>query len=226
MSPLRGGLPYWLLAALFCAALAAALVSERSMPSPAGQPPDDDLPEEIGEARDLASGGDFIAARNVLHGVVEADPDLAVAHFILAEISMQVGDLRDAERRARTASALEPEEAQYRLFLSSLYSHVGWSDRAEAELNSLLDMEPGNLEGLLQRSHLHFVSGRHDKALEDLDFAVEATERDPDALFSRAQLKMFTKDFEGASADLAELEESEDGAVADEARAFRERYGL
>ncbi len=223
---MRGGLPYWLLAALFCAALAAALVSERSMPSPAEQPEEGDLPEGIDEARELASGGEFISARDVLHGVIDDNPDLAVAHFILAEIAMQVGDLRDAERRARVASALEPDEAQYRLFLSSLYSHVGWSGRAEAELNGLLDMEPGNLEGLLQRSHLHFVSGRHDKALEDLDFAVEATERSPDALFSRAQLKMFTKDFEGASADIAELEESEDEAVAEEARAFRERYGL
>ena len=217
---------YWALFVLFCTVLVAALVQERLMPSVVEQPPREELPEEVKKAQDLATSGNFVDAIAMLEDVIEQHPTLAFPHFLIAEIEMQRGNIRESEKRARMAIALEPRESSYRYFLSSVYAHVGWMLKAEEELGELLDIEPDNLQALKQRAEIYLLTSRFDKALEDMDFAVQVTEGHPEALAGRIRIRMFTGDINGARADLALLEASEDPQIKRLAGELKSGYGL
>jgi tetratricopeptide (TPR) repeat protein len=57
----------------------------------------------------LYAAGNFEAALNTYHKVVELDPDDAQGHYNLAEMYYDTGKLQDAERECRQALRLDPD---------------------------------------------------------------------------------------------------------------------
>ena len=217
---------YWALSVLFVGVLAAVLVTERWQPSAAEQPAAEEWPEEIQEARNTANGGRNNEASEILESLIEERPDLAIAHFELAELQKRKGSLRAAEQAARKAVALDPREMRYRVFLSELYREVGWLTKAEIELGEILVRDPDNLAALQRRSEIYFMTGRQDRAIEDLDFAVTSSEGSPESHYSRAQLLLLLNDRDGGKADIDAIEASEDPTWMQHADALKRQYGL
>ena len=217
---------YWALSVLFVGILAAVLVAERSQPSAAEQPAAEEWPEEIREARNTANEGRNNEATGILMALIEERPDLAIAHFELAELQKRKGSLRAAEQAARKAVSLDPGEVRYRVFLSELYREVGWLSKAEKELGEILERDPDNLPALQRRSEVYYMTGRQERAIADLDFAVTSSEGSPESLYSRAQLLLLLGDRDGAKADLDALDASEDPAWKQHGEDLRRQYGL
>ena len=76
----------------------------------------------VDRARAEIAKGDYQAAVIDLKNALESDPNLPQARILLAQASLQLGDVRDAEkelRRAREAGARPEEVADLVTFLCS-----------------------------------------------------------------------------------------------------------
>lgn len=135
---------------------------------------------------------DFETAAAFIREALEANPSFELALDEGADIYSEMGDLRNAARLARRATALNPLEASNWMRLAILYRRVGLDDRAERALERAIEAEPSHPAPWITLSILRALQARYPQALAVAD---SAAVRDPGgALPWRGWVQMWAGD--------------------------------
>lgn len=120
----------------------------------------------------LATAARAMQARNGegfvgdLHAHLAAEPDDAVAHFILGEILATRGALRSAETALRNAISCAPAYVEAHVALARVLHHQARPTLALTALDAALTRRPGNVELLRYRATLLVETGAHAEAAD------------------------------------------------------------
>src|SRR5262249_45083235 len=99
---------------------------------------------------------------------VEADPDLAEAHLMLADVKETEWVWTSAEQEYKRAIELNPGLARahhwYSILLSSLKRH----DEAVSEIDRAVELEPLMSSLYLSRAETYYFAGRYEQAQQIL----------------------------------------------------------
>lgn len=132
-------------------------------------------------SRARTSGGitreGLVAAQSAFRQAAELDPTLSEAHTALAELAFFfLDDQPAAERHARNALAINPDNFGAHRLLSRLYSLRAGTDAAQfkredadlavAELREVLRLDPNDAEALALLGEFYSLTGREAEAAE------------------------------------------------------------
>jgi tetratricopeptide (TPR) repeat protein len=93
---------------------------------------------------DLLVLGNVAEARTHLNAAIAAKPDLAKAHYELAELDLRSNELAAAYRELMTVLRLDPDHEQAYGNLGYIYSLAGKKAEARAAFEKALQLDPGD----------------------------------------------------------------------------------
>jgi TolB-like protein/DNA-binding winged helix-turn-helix (wHTH) protein/tetratricopeptide (TPR) repeat protein len=146
---------------------------------------------------------------------VEADPTLAEAHMMLADVKENEWDWAGAEQEYKHAIELNPGLARahhwYAILLSALKRH----DEAISEIERAVDLEPLTPKLYVNRSEVYYFAGRYDQALRTLNDSPTLTETDPAVRLLSAKMDLRTGNYGAAITKIRAVVDSELGDTND-----------
>ncbi|MEU6879405.1 tetratricopeptide repeat protein [Streptomyces sp. NPDC046712] len=158
-----------------------------------------------GKCRRVAE--EYAAATADYERALGLDPDRARAHYGLALVRAEQGDLNEALEGLNRAHRLAPDGRRILVTRGDLYRRLDRYAEAVGDCDRALELGPEAADVLATRGHATFLLGDARGALADLDRAVEIT---PDywwALLRRSDVRLALGDEAGALADLDTAEE-------------------
>ena len=212
---------YALLGLAFSMVLAVQLAAELAPLGEVDQP--DDVAAETRDITAAFQRRDFVQAKELARDYMEKNPEVAEGYFLLAQSELQVGNLLAAVELTLQAAQLDPAKVDYHVFLSDVYSLIGWRGKAEEQITLAVELEPEDLGLLLKRHELLLLLGRPYEALEDLNYGISVSEGDLDLILRRADLHWRLNDTESAKQDLVYVMASGNKEKAGIAREMRRR---
>jgi tetratricopeptide (TPR) repeat protein len=125
-------------------------------------------------SRALGLIDDEEAERQLEHGRFRHDQpaDRAARHLAAARLLRRNGLLHDAENELKAALEIEPDQAEVRLDLASLYLATDRVDEADQIVTSVLEKEPSQRRARLMKGVVLYRRGRLDEAEEALKAAL------------------------------------------------------
>jgi TolB-like protein/DNA-binding winged helix-turn-helix (wHTH) protein/Flp pilus assembly protein TadD len=107
--------------------------------------------------------------RNAAMNAVAADPHLAEAHLMLADVKETEWDWAAAEQEYRRAIELNPGMARAHHWYAILLTDLKRYDEAFAEIERAVELEPQTASLYLVQAESYYFAGRYDQALLTLD---------------------------------------------------------
>jgi DNA-binding winged helix-turn-helix (wHTH) protein/tetratricopeptide (TPR) repeat protein len=145
---------------------------------------------------------------------VAADPGLAEAHMMLADVKETEWDWAGAEQEYKRAIQLNPGLARahhwYALLLSALKRH----SEAASEIERAVDLEPLRPNLYLVQAGIYSLAGRYDQALETLNTSPMKA-GDPNVEFSRGTVYLRKGEYEEAISKIRAGTDSQRGDAMD-----------
>jgi len=142
---------------------------------------------------------------------VAADPTLAEAHMMLADVKETEWDWAAAEQEYKRAIELNPGLARahhwYAILLSCLKRH----DEAISEIERAIDLEPLTPSLYVIQSETYYLAGRYDQALLIIKTSPVLKESDPNAGFIAAMVYLRKGDYAKALSRLHAAVDAEPG---------------
>ena len=135
-------------------------------------PKDVDLKLRVGSTQVIA--GDFKAAEKILLEVRKERPNSAEAnHFLGRAMLMNGGNLQEAMRYLEQAVNIDPNRAEYHLYVGWASNEIGNNGKAMTSLNKALELDHELGDAYWQRGKTLQKQGATQDALRDLKTAIE-----------------------------------------------------
>jgi putative PEP-CTERM system TPR-repeat lipoprotein len=140
----------------------------------------------VERARTHMSAGDYRAAMSELKGVLDSNPQNSEARYLLARLSLQLGDLETAEKEADFAARAGVDAAKVR---DLKYDLLLARRRYEELLNQLrTDTQTEGARRLLLEGQAHIGLQQPDEAQKAIAEALRIAPDNPDVLIEHARL--------------------------------------
>ena len=129
--------------------------------------------------------------RDAARNAVAADPTLAEAHLMMADVKETEWDWAGAEREYRRAIELNPGLARAHHWYALLLSALHRRDEAISEIERAIDLDPLASHLYLVQAEVYYMAGRYDQALATLNSSplLEGPERDAGLLAGMVYLE-------------------------------------
>jgi choline-sulfatase len=130
--------------------------------------------QDVLRATDLIQAGNYPAARSVLSGVQQKEPQLYLIPFLLGEAASHESNWKEAERQFGRAAALNPGFDQARLGLARALGLQGKIAPARDLIGTLLEENPNNFRALFLLAQIETQSDpRSSRAALDKVIAIQ-----------------------------------------------------
>ena len=163
-----------------------------------------DLPLLGRQATALFQQGRLAEAESLLRQILEANPRVFPALYMLGTLRLQLGDSAEAASLLERALALNPGDPGILMHHAMAVQAQGRAGDAIASYERVLAADPGNPDAWMARGLLLHAGGRKDEALESLDRAIVLQPDFAQALHHRGDMRWSDRiDLQGAISDLA-----------------------
>ena len=142
--------------------------------------------------------GHWKRAVELLYGAIETDATYSDAHFDLAVIELQHGDLSTAEAELRAVIELQPADAAAHSTLGGVLLATEKVAAARAEFDAALKADERNFEALFNMATIELDAGQVAQALEHLKTAEMVNPQDADV--HKALAEIYSKRGQAADA--------------------------
>jgi len=142
------------------------------------------------EARALAAGGDFLAARSAIERAVASGHADSATYTLCADLSLRLADPAGAVRCADNALQRDPASASARAMRGEALIRLGATDKGIAELDAATAAAPGDADLWRRSARAMQGLGRQREALTRYTRVLELAPRDPDALLAAAEIHL------------------------------------
>jgi len=152
----------------------------------------------LGDIADALERGDAEGALRMTDAILAARPGDDAAHELRARAFMKLGRLDDAERDAKDAVRLDPEEIRYRELLAEVLSREGAHRDAAAEFARLARNDPRQTAWTIAESRERLGAAEPAMGVDAARRAVQLDPRNGAAQLALAQGLARTGDARGA----------------------------
>jgi tetratricopeptide (TPR) repeat protein len=142
--------------------------------------------QQLQAAARMMQAGQFAQARSLLESLVQANPGIAQAHWLLGGARLNCGDPAGAERALRAALEMEPRNPSSQALLGEALATQGRMPEAEAALRRALSIEPRHAQAAVTLARLLLNLARPGDAVNLLDETLRLVPATPDLLLLRA----------------------------------------
>jgi len=153
--------------------------------------------------------------RNAAMNAVAADPYLAEAHLMLADVKETEWDWAAAEQEYRRAIQLNPGMARAHHWYSILLTDLKRYDEAFAEIERAVELEPQTGSLYLVQAESYYFAGRYDQALLTLDNSAPLQARDSRAGTLAGLIHLRKGDYAQAISRIRDVVDSKSGDTRD-----------
>jgi len=152
----------------------------------------------LDEIRDAIEGGDHERAVRMTDAILATRPGDDAAHELRARALMALGRVGEAERDAKDAVRLDPEEIRYRELLAEVLSREGAHHEAAAEYARLAKNDPRQTTWTIAEARERLGAAEPAMGVEAARRAVQLDPRNGAAQLALAQGLARTGDARGA----------------------------
>jgi predicted Zn-dependent protease len=124
--------------------------------------------EILSDAAASLQAGHAGRARELLHGLILAQPGNAEAHRQLAMVLLQAGEAVRAQKELRICLRLRPDDTDAQVLLARALSATGQTDEAARVLQATLQRDPVNVAAVCALARLWLTQSRAQDALRVL----------------------------------------------------------
>lgn len=163
----------------------------------------DAVKERLNENYDLAE--------EMLHRVIATEPSHDAAHYEMALLLINKGQIRAALQEAVEAAKYQPDNLWYQLLLGELYGQTGQHERAEACWRLLSEKRPDNLEYLNNYAYSLTQQEKLKEAVRVYGIMQRQLGANEELLETKKNLWLFMKKPDEAVAELEPLMEANPG---------------
>ena len=150
------------------------------------------------EARALAAGGDFLAARAAIERAVASGHADSDTYTLCADLSLRLADPAGAVRCADAALQRDPGSASARAMRGEALIRLGAADKGIAELDAATAAAPGEADLWKRAARALHGLGRLRDALSRYTKVLELLPREPDALLAAAEIHLALEELDPA----------------------------
>jgi tetratricopeptide (TPR) repeat protein len=154
---------------------------------PACSSAEERLAEHLRRGELYSEKGEWNEARIEFWNALKLEPNLAEAHFKMAEALMQLQQFADARWEYKEAVRLAPDNLEWRRRLAEVYITFGALDDALRETQLVLDRDPDNVDALVLRAVALAQKDEREAALAGIERALEIDPKHERALRLRAR---------------------------------------
>lgn len=163
-------------------------------------------------ASQLIAMGRHAAAEKELHQALLGDPNLAMAHVMLAGCLLQRKAYDEAQAEAQTAVGLEPDNARCHYMLGIVWKERGHNDRAARSIDEAIRLRPDDPDFYAFRGSLFFDASKWNEALASAETGLtfDAEHTDCNNLRAMSLVKLGRKSEAAATIDSQLARDPED----------------
>lgn len=156
---------------------------------------------------------DYAKMADIANQAIAADPNVAHAHYQLAQAHLGQGDAVSAIAQLTQAIALDEQHGDARLLRAQTLLRMGELKGAREDTDWLLEHTDEHEDVLMMAARLCVAEGKQEEALSIYNKVSEQNPFHLDALRERGRLKMDMGDKKGAEEDMRHLLELNPGEL-------------
>ncbi|GGC40507.1 hypothetical protein GCM10011386_35700 [Parapedobacter defluvii] len=151
------------------------------------------------------SAGQFAAAEKTFDRLVLLQPDNDAAHFELARIYIEKEDYTQAERSAKHAAVINPDNEWYWSTLLDIYKKTGNIKAMPAVFDELIRLHPDRISNYQEKAYVLFLDKQYDASLAAYDTVAQRFGETDEQYLTKSQIYLAQNDTESAIGELETL---------------------
>lgn len=197
----------WLIGMIWGLTVGGAAVAQPVVPAPKILTSGDSLliKELYFKGIQQKSAGQFAAAEKTFDRLVLLQPDNDAAHFELARIYIEKEDYTQAERSAKHAAAINPDNEWYWSTLLDIYKKTGNIKAMPAVFDELIRLHPDRISNYQEKAYVLFLDKQYDASLAAYDTVAQRFGETDEQYLTKSQIYLAQNDTESAIGELETL---------------------
>jgi len=197
----------WLIGMIWGLTVGGAAVAQPVVPAPKILTSGDSLliKELYFKGIQQKSAGQFAAAEKTFDRLVLLQPDNDAAHFELARIYIEKEDYTQAERSAKHAAAINPDNEWYWSTLLDIYKKTGNIKAMPAVFDELIRLHPDRISNYQEKAYVLFLDKHYDASLAAYDTVAQRFGETDEQYLTKSQIYLAQNDTESAIGELETL---------------------
>jgi Tfp pilus assembly protein PilF len=159
---------------------------------------DSEVAANLACAFEAMAKGDLSRVVDIAKGVLRIDEETPQAHYLIARVTIETGQLDLALKYLETAVKLDASTSDYWAFLALVYSLTGKMDKAESAVMKAQKIGSNKADVLRPIAHVFTVLGHFKDAAKNLRKAVQKSPDNPIYHHSLGVCLLEIGDFKGA----------------------------
>ncbi|WP_353196578.1 tetratricopeptide repeat protein [Parapedobacter defluvii] len=197
----------WLIGMIWGLTVGGAAVAQPVVPAPKILTSGDSLliKELYFKGIQQKSAGQFAAAEKTFDRLVLLQPDNDAAHFELARIYIEKEDYTQAERSAKHAAVINPDNEWYWSTLLDIYKKTGNIKAMPAVFDELIRLHPDRISNYQEKAYVLFLDKHYDASLAAYDTVAQRFGETDEQYLTKSQIYLAQNDTESAIGELETL---------------------
>ncbi|RQP11056.1 tetratricopeptide repeat protein [Parapedobacter defluvii] len=197
----------WLIGMIWGLTVGGAAVAQPVVPAPKILTSGDSLliKELYFKGIQQKSAGQFAAAEKTFDRLVLLQPDNDAAHFELARIYIEKEDYTQAERSAKHAAVINPDNEWYWSTLLDIYKKTGNIKAMPAVFDELIRLHPDRISNYQEKAYVLFLDKQYDASLAAYDTVAQRFGETDEQYLTKSQIYLAQNDTESAIGELETL---------------------
>ena len=154
------------------------------------------------EGMEQKSTGQLALAEKTFDKLVSLQPNHDAAHFELAEIHMEKEDYTAAEREAKRAAAINPDNDAYWSILLDIYKKTRNANAMPAVFDELIRIYPDTLSNYQEKAYVLFITKQYDASLAVCDTIASRFGETEEQHLTKSQIYLAQNDVKSATNEL------------------------
>ncbi|PPL00818.1 tetratricopeptide repeat protein [Parapedobacter indicus] len=197
----------WLITMVWGLIVGNAAVAQQVAPAPRILTAGDSLliKELYFKGMQQKSAGQLATAEKTFDKLVLLQPDNDAAHFELARIYIEKEDYAEAERAAKHAAAIKPDNEWYWSMLGDIYKKTGNIKAMPAVFDELIRLHPDKISNYQEKAYVLYLDKQYEASLATYDTVAQRFGETDEQYLTKSQIYLAQNDIDAAIRELEAL---------------------